>query len=192
MAAHKSDLPHRSEDEQRAFFHAALGRALEAEAKVGSVERYFKLVGAVLRVIFAGDSLAESFVPALSHLEIPAAARADAVFHVWDSESTGVEMVAPLFTRACFTHRGDIWTMGSQRFKSAYLWSEYALNLLDTVTATGIYWTQAAAPLPYWAKAAPLRTLLHWWMETKGCQLLHGAAVGSGGDAVLITGRGGL
>jgi len=82
--------------------------------------------------------------------------------------------------------------MRSARFKSAYLWSEYALNLFDTVTATGMYWTQGAAPLPYWAKASPLRCLFHWWAETKGFQLVHAAAVGHEAKAVLITGRGGL
>src|ERR1019366_3211194 len=34
--------------------------------------------------------------------------------------------------------------------------------------------------------------LFHWWMESKDCQLVHGAAIGSGGEAVLITGKGGL
>ena len=192
MAAHKTDLPHRTEEEQSAFFRAALDRSTAAEAKAGTVERWFELAGFVLRIVFAGNGLVECFVPALAHLEVPAAGRADAVFHVWDSESTGVEMVEPLVTQECFTHRGDIWTMTSQRIKSAYLWSEYALNLFDTETATGIYWAQAAGPLPYWAKAAPLRSLFHWWMETKDCQLLHAAAVGSGGEAVLITGKGGL
>jgi GT2 family glycosyltransferase len=58
--------------------------------------------------------------------------------------------------------------------------------------ATGIYWTNTASALPYWAKASPLRSLFHWWMESKDCQLVHGAAIGSGGEAVLITGKGGL
>ena len=101
-------------------------------------------------------------------------------------------MVPPPCSRGCFTNRGDIWTMGSQRFRSAYLWSEYALSLFDTVTATGIYWTQAADPLPYWAKASPLRCLFHWWAQTKGYQLVHAAAVGCEGRGVLITGKGGV
>ena len=82
--------------------------------------------------------------------------------------------------------------MGSKRYKSAYIWSEYALSLFDTVTATGVYWTPAATTLPYWAMASPLRCLFHWWAETKECQLVHAAAVGFGGGALLITGKGGL
>ena len=136
--------------------------------------------------------LARWFIPALAHLEVPLTSRTDAVFHIWDSESTGVDMSPPPCSRGCFTHRGDIWTMGSQRFKSAYLLGEYALNLFDTVTATGVYWTQAAERLPSWAKSSPMRCLFHWWAETKGCQLVHAAAVGSEAGAVLISGKGGL
>lgn len=188
-----SAAPHRSEDEQRAFFHAALDRTLAAEAKVGSIERCFALADFVVSVKFVGGALAQCFTPALAHLELPPTDRSDAVFYIWDSESTGTDMLPPPCSHGCFTSRGDIWTMGSQRFKSAYLWSEYALNLFDTVTATGVYWIQAASEsLPYWAKASPLRCLFHWWAETKGFQLVHAAAVGSECGAALITGKGGL
>ncbi len=184
--------PGQSEDEQCAFFHAALDRTLTAEAKAGIIERHFALAGSVLSLKFAGDALARCFIPALAHLEVPWTSCPDAVFHIWDSELTGTDMVPPPCSRGYFTSRGDIWTMGSRRFKSAYLWSEYALNLFDTITATGVYWTQAAEPLPYWAKASPLRCLFHWWAETRGCQLVHAAAVGREGRAALITGKGGL
>jgi hypothetical protein len=181
-----------SEDQQGTFFQAVLDRSLTAEAKAGAIERHFSIAGHVICLRFAGKTLIESFTPALAHLAVPATTRPDAVLHIWDCHSTGVAMVSPPCPRACFTSRGEIWTMDSQRFRSAYLWSEYALNLFDTKSATGVYWTQGIAPLPYWAKASPLRCLLHWWAETKGCQLLHAAAVGCGDSAMLITGKGGL
>src|SRR5262249_11008520 len=84
------------------------------------------------------------------------------------------------------------WTMASRRFRSAWLWGEYALNLFDSSTATGIYWTPTPAPLPDWVKASPLRCLLHWWAQSRGCQLVHAAAVGDERGAVLITGKSGI
>ena len=192
LSKQQSFGPDQSEDTQRAFFCAALDRSLTAELKAGIIERFFALGGCVLNLKFAGDMLARCFVPALAHLEVPPTSCPDAVIHIWDSESTGTDMLPPPCPQDCFTNRGDIWSMGSPRFKSAYLWSEYALNLFDTVTATGMYWTQRAAPLPYWAKASPLRCLFHWWAETKGFQLVHAAAIGREGRAVFITGRGGL
>ena len=182
----------RSEDEQRAFFHAALERAQEAETKAGTIERCFAVAGFLFNVKFAGNMLAQWFTPALAHLEVPLTSRADAVFHIWDSESTGIDMLPPPCSRGCFTHRGDIWTMGSQRYKSAYLLGECALNLFDTATATGVYWTQTAELLPSWAKSSPMRCLFHWWAETKGYQMVHAAAVGSEAGAVLVSGKGGL
>jgi len=189
---HKSDLPLKSEAAQRTFFECSLERALEAEAKAGLVERWFQVAGATLCVRFAGEGLIESLTPALAHLAIPAAAKADGVFHVFDSESTGIQMVPPICSRDHLTGRGDIWSLQSRRFRSAFLGAETAVALMDVETSTAVFWIQSAGGLPYWAKASPMRNLLHWWMERRGCQLVHGAAVGFGGEGVLITGQGGL
>src|SRR6266404_8796821 len=107
-------------------------------------ERWFEVAGATLRVSFAGDRLVEYLAPALGHLEIPASSHADAVFHVWDSESTGVAMVPPICAREHFTGRGDIWSMASRRFKSAFLAAEVAVALMDVETATGVFWIRTA------------------------------------------------
>ncbi len=189
---HMSDLPLLSEDAQQAFFGAALERAGMAEARMGMIERWFEVAGARLKLCFAGDRLVECLVPALAHLEIPPASRADAVFHVWDSESSGVDMVPPICPKEHFSGRGDIWSMSSRRFKSAFLGADLALALMDVETLTAVYWVQSADNLPYWAMASPMRTLMHWWMERRGLQLVHGAAVGVEGEGVLITGKGGL
>jgi GT2 family glycosyltransferase len=189
---HMSDVPLLSEDAQRAFFEASLERAVAAEAKMGVVERWFEIAGAILRISFAGDRLVECLAPALAHLEIPAASRADAVFHVWDGESTGIAMAPPICAREHFSGRGDIWSMASRRFKSAFLGADVALALMDTRTRTAVFWIKTASDLPYWAMASPFRHLMHWWMELRGCQLVHGAAIGLDGEGVLITGKGGL
>ena len=189
---HKSDLPLKSEAAQRAFFERSLERALAAEAKAGLVERWFRIAGAILCVRFAGEGLIEALTPALAHLAIPAAAKADGVFHVFDSASTGIEMVPPICSRDHLTGRGDIWSLQSRRFRSTFLGAETAVALMDVETSTAVFWIQSAEGLPYWAKASPMRNLLHWWMEGRGCQLVHGAAVGLDGEGLLITGPGGL
>lgn len=183
--------PAQPEAAQRDFFAAALERTATAEARAGVVERRFAIAGAVLGLRFAGAPLMRRFAPALAHLETAAPGPADATIHVWDSRSTGVAMADAPVAAGCFTSRGDIWSMASTRFRSAYLWSEHALALFDTATATGLYWAAAPDPMPYWAEASPLRCLLHWWAESRGCQLVHGAAVGDERGAVLITGPGG-
>jgi hypothetical protein len=190
--AHKSDLPRRSEAEQAAFFDAVLRRSLIAEARAGVVEHFFDVAETVIRIAFAGDNLARLLVPALSHLEIAPSPNPDVTFHIWDSRSTGVAMADPPSALAAFTDRGEIWGMDSARIRSAFHWIEYSVNLMNTDTNTGIYWVRTADGLPYWTKAAPLRTLFHWWAEGNRCQLLHAAGVGRDGSGILITGRGGV
>ena len=190
--AHKFDLPRSSEAEQAAFFDEVLQRSLMAEARAGVVEYFFEVAETVVRIAFAGDNLARLLVPALSHLEIAPSPSPDVTFHVWDSQSTGVSMVEAPCSPAAITDRGEIWGMDSARIRSAFHYVEYSVNLMNTDTKTGIYWVRTADALPYWTKAAPLRTLFHWWMEGNRCQLLHAAAIGHDGSGILITGRGGV
>jgi hypothetical protein len=189
---HPSDTPVRTEAEQRAFHEGAMERALRAEAVSGAEIRHLELAGSRIALSFAGGRLLPHFLPALSHLLVQPVKKPDLTIHLWDSESTGVEMTPPPCSRDCFTDRGDIWGMSSPRFKSAFHWIEFSVNLLDLETGQGTYWVKSDAALPYWAKASPLRTFFHWWMERRGGQLLHAAGVGTPEGAVLVTGKGGV
>jgi hypothetical protein len=186
-----SDTPLKTEAEQAAFFAAALEATLAAEAAAGVTDQDIAIAGAAVRLRFASPTLARLFLPALSHLPAPGR-ESDAVFHIWDSDSSGIPMAPPPCARACFTDRGDIWGFMSERYRSAFHWSELSVNLLDTQTGTGIFWVQEAESLPYWTRSSPLRTLFHWLLERRGCQLLHAACIGTDDGAVLITGRGGV
>jgi Glycosyl transferase family 2/HPr Serine kinase C-terminal domain len=186
-----SDAPERPESEQRAFYEAVMERSLLAASRTRSREYHLTLAGARIRLLFASETLERHFLPALSHLLSSPADKPDATFHVWDSASTGVEMIPSPFGQTCFTDRGDIWGFSSPRFRSAFHLGDCSLNVMDMMTGQGAFWVNAAEQLPYWTKAMPLRTLLHWLMMQRGCQLLHGAAVGVENAGVLILGKGG-
>ena len=190
--AHHSGTARRSETEQQAFYEDALGRALEAQGRAGVIEHFVTIAGTVIRIAFAGHALERLFMPALAHLEIAPVLPPGATIHVWDSQTTGVAMAKPPCSREAFTDRGDIWGMDSRRFRSAFHWIECSVNLMDVESRTGIYWVQTIDTLPYWTKASPLRTLMHWLMEQTGAQLLHAAAVGNADGCILITGKGGV
>jgi hypothetical protein len=189
---HKADTPRRSEAEQVAFFERVLGQALLAEERVGVVEHYLEVAGATLRLRFAGDGLARYLSGALAHLFVAPVEHADATFHIWDSETTAVTMPPPPCKPDCFTDRGDLWGLDSPRIRSAFHWIECSVNLFDAATNTGVFWVETARTLPYWTKASPFRSLFHWWIETRGGQLLHAAAVGTEAGGVLVTGKGGV
>jgi hypothetical protein len=189
---HACDTPRRPEAEQRGFFEAAMELAYAADRRGRTGEFCLSVAGIGIRLLFASEALQSAFMPALAHLQTDPISNPAAVFHVWDSASTGIAMLPAPCPRHCFTDRGDIWGFDHQRFRSAFHWSDYSLNLMDMQTGVGMYWVRDADSLPYWVKASPLRTLLHWLMARHGRQILHAAAVGTEDGGVLICGKGGV
>ncbi len=182
----------KTEAEQVDFFDRCYERFLRATHAVGEVRHFYRIGGETVCLLFAGESLVPLVTPALEHLRTPAIHHADLTLCVWDSRSTSTEMVPAPCEPEYLTDRGEIWGFDSQRIKAAFNWDEGSVHLMDHAKRTGIYWVHRAETIPYWAKAAPLRTLFHWEMERNGCQLLHAAAVGNGKRAALMTGKGGI
>ena len=145
---HISDEPLRSEAEQRTFFEAALERSLEAESRTGVRVHDIAVAGTVIRLVFAGDTLERAFMPALAHLAAADDPAPDVTFHVWDSETTGVRMADPICRRECFTQRGDIWGLASERIRSAFHWVEGSVNLLDLERGIGMAYVSAERAEP--------------------------------------------
>jgi GT2 family glycosyltransferase len=174
-------------DKSLALFDAA------RQATGSSSEVFLTLAGATFRLVFSSSAIRRQLFPALAHLEKAGKndELSDFTFFIWDSHSSGVPMLPPPCDRAHFTDRGDIWGFAGTRYRFAFHYGEFSLNLFDREKGTGIFWVENPAHLPYWTYAAPLRTLFHWCMEMCGCQLLHAAAIGTDQGAVLLTGAGG-
>jgi hypothetical protein len=192
IPSHRSDLPHRSEAEQQAYFDDVLACTEAAQARAGRISHDLLLAGTRIRLIFAGEALVPLLLPALAHLQAPPADPPDLTLHVWDSASTGTEISPPPVPQHCFSNRGDIWTFHSQRVLSAFHGNEFSLNLLDRARHTGIFWVRTSAGLPCRIRASPFRTLLGWWMAGKGHQIVHAAVVGPPDAGILITGSAGV
>ena len=186
------DFAPKSEQSQAEFFAAVHGAALEAERTSGRIVVPLEVAGARIDLAFAGTRLLVEMMPALRHLVTDSTAPAEATFHLWDGHTTGVRMPPPPCSNDEFTDRGDLWGFDSPRYRAAFHWIEWSVNVMDLETGEAVYWVKRADHLPYWSKASPLRTLFHWALERTGGQLLHAAAVGDENGAVLITGKGGV
>jgi GT2 family glycosyltransferase len=187
-----SDKPSLSEGEQHAFFMAMLAATRTAQARQPEIIRCITVAGVRIRLRFSGAALHDALIGPLSHLlDGREDGPVDATFNIWDSASTGVGVPDPPCPRDRFTDRGDIWGMESERILSAFHWLECSVALMDTQSLEAIYWVDDAKALPYWSKASPLRTLLHWVMQRFDRQLLHAAVVGTDHGGVVITGSGG-
>lgn len=181
-----------TEERQAAYFEEA--RALFEHASASNAPRTVHLMLAERRLAFhfLGNTLYDLIMPALEHLQCDMDGKADCTIGLWDTASTGVDMLAPPCSRSRFTDRGDVWGFNSERIRMAFLYGEYSVNLFDMKTGMGLYWVPHTRAYPYWAKASPLRPLLHWCMERAGHHLLHAAAIGNENGAVLLTGKGGI
>jgi hypothetical protein len=169
-----------------------LAAARAAEDEAGAVTIPLDVAGVRIDLVFAGSRLIGEMLPALRHLVAGGETPPEVRVHVWDSHTTGVGAPPAPCNSDHFTDRGDIWGFSSPRFRVAFHYGEFSVNAMDLDSGEAVYWVRIADAMPYWSKAAPLRTILHWSLEPRGVQLLHAAAVGDDNGAVLITGKGGV
>jgi hypothetical protein len=174
--------------------------AQRAHARVGgAVERDLLLAGAALRLRFAGHAVADLLMPALGHAAVPADGPSpDVTIDVWDSATTSVAAPElPLNVRDV-RERGAIPRYSDERFETLFhgdLLAPHgdfrAVSTFDRAKRRGVLWVLSPERVPWWERAAPMRTLLHWALTGESRLLVHAAAVGRAGCGVLIAGASG-
>jgi hypothetical protein len=159
--------------------------ALAAEGSAGALDRWYEVAGLTLQVRFAGPALLALMTAALGHLATRPAGRADLLVHVWDSASTGVD-VPPDPDAARGDASGD-----AARVYAVFQPEPASMSLFAPALREAIYWVPDVSSLTVHHRAAPLRPIVHWWQRERGRQLVHGAAVGTGGRGLLLAGSSG-
>ncbi len=159
-----------------------------ATARVGLVEEHLALAGLRVRLCFAGEAMRARLLPALAHGIAPAA-EADATFLIYDCASAGLPQPSVPWRVEDVGPRGEVAVDGSLRV--SLFAPSGALSVFDPERKLGIFVVRDASALPSYERAAPLRTLLHWALETRQCRLAHAAAVASEHGGALLAGRGG-
>lgn len=181
-------------DEPIAFFARMAQAFAYAGQQAGRIERWFSIGDYRLQLVFAGQSLLERVCPALQHLAIPdppPRTAADLSVGLWDSASTGVQPPSPSWGPDDYLDRGSIRGFNTDRIRTAYYVGAGVFAMLDHQRRQAVYWLRDAADHPLYLTGSPLLPILHWWMEAKGCQLVHAGAVGNPDGGVLLVGRGG-
>jgi hypothetical protein len=172
------------------YFQSVYDLFKSSQQITGSVERSYIIGGYRIRLSFSGEALL-SLTRALEHL---AAAddhsNPDLTICLWDSESTGQRMIPRPWHESDFLARGVIQGYNTERIYTAFQHGSGAVSVLDQERSLAVFWAPESK-LPYWEYGSPLRTVLHWWLLSKGLQLVHAAAVGNSTGGVLIGGKGG-
>ena len=153
----------------------------------------------VLRLRFAGRSLEPLILPAVAHrTQAPGTLDPTLSIDIWDTESTGV--IPPRFPwrPTDLGPHGEIDGHNQDGVRTVFhgdLMSQdtdfRALTLFDESARRGSFWVLGPDRLPWWERAAPLRTALHWGLRQPHRLLVHAGAVGLGKGGVLLAGPGG-
>ena len=160
-----------------------------AAARMGVIERTFRIGGLGVRASFAGPGMIQAIEPALAHLAADPSLSVDLRVQLWDTATTGVSVPTPPRggpSMAPLQRDGVI-----DRIRSSYHAVPRILTLYDTAERVAVVWVPDARSVPSNEIASPMRTLLHWWARDNGLQFVHAGAVGHEGRAVLLAGPSG-
>ena len=168
----------------------------EASDAAGLIERQYVLAGSRIRLRLAGPALADVVTPAFAHLEETLEKPPALTVSVWDSASTGTARPAlapaePAVADVDPANPGPSYFHAEDDVQALQQPVPDILTALSAGAGEAWYWVRDGRRLPSWDHAAPFRHLLSWWLALRGCQQVHGGAVGTESGGVLLVGRGG-
>lgn len=178
-------------EEAGQFFANAKSVFKNAVEKTKLIKRYYEIGGYFICLQFAGDALFPFLTPAFEHLKIGDRENPDLTICLWDSASTNTPMLKSPFGKNAFANQGELRPYNTESIYTMFQPGEDTLNMLNLAENTAIFWRRNPSDIPYYTVGAPLRSILHWWMNNNDRQLLHAAAVGTEEGAALIIGQGG-
>ena len=166
---------------------AAFARAV---ARCGEEEHAVNVAGKVVKLRFAGRAMVEPIMSAFSHLALADPETPDLTISIWDSTSTKVRLPANRLFQAV-DGPGIHPMYHSSSLMLAFQPGDRVMSVLDTDRSRALYCAGDAVTYPYWERSSPLRAILNWWLQLRGLQLVHAAAVGRPGGGVLLPGKDG-
>jgi len=176
-------------DDIALLFDMALDASLHAEKSAGETFQYDQLIGnRVIRMRFSGSALLAPVASAFRHLVTEAQEKPDLTVHIWDSSSTGVVMPPPPWPKEAQTTGGEIPSFINDRFYTHFDAGVHQLSLIDFERRLAVLWVRNHTNIPYWEQSAPLKSILHIWMNRHGFEWIHGGAVGLPDGGALLVG----
>ena len=110
---------------------------------------------------------------------------------VWDGTAAEDVPPRPPWDEAALGPLGVVASHSSDSVRCAVDIYTDSLIVSDFAQGCSHTWYPDISALPPWAKASPFRIPLSWLCNRRRLQIVHGAAVGLGGRAVLLVGDGG-
>ncbi|MBB3748110.1 hypothetical protein FHT44_000571 [Mycolicibacterium sp. BK634] len=168
----------------QAFRGMVVNRALHAASSVPAL--WLRIAGITIQLNIADPELDSALMPALRH-------------HLCEPTSAPiVQLVAwstPLgpfpWGPSHLGRGGSVAGLSHGPVRTCAAPDETSLVLWDSERRLACCWFAGAGGVTRWDRAAPFRTALHFALSGRRHQLIHSAAVGSGGRGALLAGPGG-
>lgn len=175
------------------YVDAALIVFERAAQTAGCMMSSHAIAGFDVCVQFAGGVRhAERVLAALRHLQHPHTADACALtIHAWDASDAAGMLPAPPWHVLAYSERANLRSYRDDRFFLLYDRGTDVFCAVDIERNIALYWTRNFDNLPYYELAAPMRHLLHAWLQHHGSFLTHAAVVGTSSGGMMLAGRGG-
>jgi hypothetical protein len=134
----------------------------------------------------------EALAPAFAHLATPGSSNGDAItIDIWDGESSGVEPPPLPWQPSEIRDLGEVERFSDDPIRTVCDVNYGAFTVVDQARRKALFQVPAASRIPWYERAAPVRTALHHLLAPTGATLVHAGAAGLDGGAALIVGRGG-
>jgi hypothetical protein len=146
------------------------------------------IAGLAVRLEFGSEALRRKIAPAFGHLETADIAEPQLTIFVRE-EASLFERVFLLTEFRTITDENEIWLEEGQEYSVILQRQGQFVAVVEWTNETAYWLVPDAASIPYILRAHSLQPLLTYWLGKQKRYLVHGAAVGTGRDGVLILGH---
>lgn len=160
-------------------------------SKKESIDYYIFLAEYLVRLNFAGPALFSAIIPSIEHLKAPPGPRPSLTISLWDSLSTRSKTPPIPWEIEDLENSAQRWVFHNEDFDVLFNSFEGFVTFLNKEQNKAFFWISDATKISYHERGGSLRSILYWWMRSKGMHFIHGGGVGLENGGVLIGGEGG-
>jgi len=167
--------------------------------ETGLVDQMYqiRIANRVVRLMIPNQNIADIILPAFEHILVSLDEVHDARITIWDAQSHNIEfpnlpLVDGQRTKewAHGTFDGETIVYKEKEMALAYKSSRGQLSLADLSSNQAVFCIPSIQHL-HPVDGHPLRTIIQWFLERDGFQIVHAGSVGFSHGGVILTGRSG-
>jgi hypothetical protein len=176
----------------RGLLDSAVREQAVAAAKVGAIDQDLCFAGVRVRLSVAGGGLLAALRPALLARQVERAGVPDVTVALWERDAADASSASVGADPVRFGARRRVRDAHDESVLVLRPTGSEVLIMIDESSRLLLQPMPPAREVPWWERAAPLRSALDWALSSPGSRLVHAGAVGRRSQgAVLLVGASG-